>query len=454
MAFSPGKQVRAMAKIVPFKGLRYNPSKVEINNVIAPPYDVIGEEGRELLHDRHQNNIVRLIKGKDLPDDGPDENKYTRAGKCLDDWIADGVLVRDVQPCVYAYEQQYQYLGDKPRTRRGFIALVRLEDDDSRVILGHEHTLMKPKLDRLSLMKECRANLSPVFSLFSQPDGKIDSILVEMAFTPSTYDFVDDNMIRNRLWVVSDPEIIDSLTSPLEEQSVIIADGHHRYETSLIYRHIRRRLENVSDEDNSHDYTMMMFVNLDGEGVTIYPIHRIVYGIADFDPDLFRRRLEEHFELTAYPFTDSNREDIERTLMQGMARMGKTTHSFGLYLGGNRLDLLKARDPDRLRQMISDSLSESRKSLDVSVVHSVILHGILGLDLENISKEEHVRYTPTAQNALGAVRRGEAQIALLLNPTKPEQVKAITAHGDRMPQKSTFFYPKLLSGLVINRFDS
>ncbi len=443
-----------MAKILPFKGLRYNPSKVEIEDAVAPPYDVIGEDARELLHERHPNNIARLIRGKDLPEDGPDENKYTRAGRSLEEWISDGILVRDEQPSIYVYEQQYQYSADNPRTRRGFIALARLEDLDSGVILGHEHTLMKPKQDRLSLLRECRANLSPIFSLFSEPEGKIDSTLVEIAFTPPAYDFVDDSLIRNRLWVVSDPSIMDSLVSQLDEHTLIIADGHHRYETALIYRHICRDQHRGAPGGKPHDYTMMMFVNIDGEGVTIYPIHRTIRGIPDFDPDLFRKRLEENFELVTYPFTCGDCEEIEQELMLDMARMGETTHSFGLYLGGNRFDFLRAKEPERLHRLINGSLSEGRKALDVSVVHSIILRDILKIDSEHISKEEHVAYTPSAKKALEAVRTREAQIALLLNPTKPEQVKAVTSEGDRMPQKSTFFYPKLLSGLVINRFDS
>ena len=443
-----------MAKIVPFRGLRYDPSRVKIEKVVAPPYDVIGDEERDLLYDRHPNNIVRLIRGKGMLEDGLEENKYTRARKFFEDWIAGGVFRRDEQPCIYAYEQQYQYSGDKPRTRRGFIALARLEDEGSGVILGHEHTLMQPKQDRLSLLRECRANLSPIFSLFSPPTGAIDSILVEVAFTPTDYDFVDDNMIRNRLWVVTDSAIIESLTSQIKDKSIIIADGHHRYETALIYRHIRRSDKSASSEEGPHNYVMMMFVNLDGEGVTIYPIHRTVHGMADFDQSVFRRRLKEHFEITNYPFTCSDCEEIEQELLQDMARIGKTTHSFGLYLGGKRFYFLKTKHPDRLHQLIDDTQSEGRKALDVSVVQSIILRDILGIDTDNISREEHVRYTPSARNALERVRRGEAQIALLLNPTKPEQVKAITSEGERMPQKSTFFYPKLLSGLVINRFDS
>jgi len=443
-----------MAKIVPFRGFRYDPSKVDIADVVAPPYDVISHEDRELLHDRHPNNITKLIKGKDLPDDGPGENKYIRARRCLGDWIERGILRQDEKPSIYVYEQQYQYSGDKPRTRRGFMALARLETEESGVILGHEHTLMQPKQDRLNLIKECRANLSPIFSLFSQPGGVIDSALVEIAFTPSVYDFVDDTGTRNRLWLIDDPKIIDLLCSQLEDQSIIIADGHHRYETALIYRHIRRSEQAAPVEDPPYDYIMMMFVNLDGEGVTIYPIHRVVHGLPDFDPEEFRSKIQEHFELTEYPFTCSDCEEMEQGLLADMARIGETTHSFGLYMGGSRLDFLKAKDTDKLHRLVDDSLSAGRKALDVSVVQSVILRDMLGIDAVDISRESHVSYTPSAKNALEAVRRREAQIALLLNPTRPEQVRAITSAGERMPQKSTFFYPKLVSGLVINKLDA
>jgi uncharacterized protein (DUF1015 family) len=442
-----------MAKILPFRGYRYDPSRIDITQVVAPPYDVIGDKDSDLLHERHPNNIARLIKSKESAGDGPDDNKYIRARKGLEAWISDGILKREDKPSIYVYEQQYQYSGDKPRTRRGFMALARLEEQDSGVIRGHEHTLMQPKQDRLSLLKECRANLSPIFSLFSEPEGVIDSALVEIAFTPPIYDFVDDAMTRNRLWAVDDPKVVDLLRSRIENHSIIIADGHHRYETSLIYRHIRRSAETADTTDAPYEYIMMMFVNLEGEGVTIYPIHRVVHDLPDFDPEEFRRKLCEHFELTAYPFTCSDCEEIERELLSDMARIGENTHSFGLYMGGKRYEFLKAKDPERLHNLIDDTLSESRKALDVSIVQSIILCDILGIDPEKISKQEHVRFTPSAKNAIEAVRRGDAQIALLLNPTKPEQVKAITAEGERMPQKSTFFYPKLLTGLVINKFD-
>jgi len=443
-----------MARIIPFKGLRYAPSRASLENVVAPPFDVIGEEQQDLLYRRHPNNIVRLIKGKDLPNDGPLKNKYTRARKYLEEWIAKGVLCQDERPSIYIYEQEYQYSTDKPRIRRGFMALARLEEEKSGVILGHEHTLMSPKLDRLSLLKECKANLSPIFSLFSQPEGAIDSILLEAAFTPTTYDFTDDNNVRNRLWVVSDPAIIDALVSQMEDQTLIIADGHHRYETSLIYRHIRRSEMSPPPEDAPYDYTMMTFVNLDGEGVSIYPIHRLVYGIPDFDPERFRRQLEEHFEITPYNCTCSDCETAAEELLADMVRIGKGTHCFGLYLGGRRLDLLKARDVAQMQQLMGDTCSKSRKTLDVSVIEMVILNQLLDISSESISKEEHIRFTPSWQNALESVRRNETQIALLLNPTTPDQVRAVTSEGDKMPQKSTFFYPKLLSGLVINQLES
>jgi uncharacterized protein (DUF1015 family) len=264
---------------------------------------------------------------------------------------------------------------------------------------------------------------------------------------------VDDTMTRNRLWVVDDPKTIASLCSQLDGQSIIIADGHHRYETSLIYRHIRRNDPKARPGEGHYDYIMMMFVNLEGEGVTIYPIHRIVHDLVGFDPDAFRRRLEEHFELTSYPFTCSDCEEIGRELLRDMERIGEETHSFGLYTGGKRYDFLRAKDPERLHRLIDDNLSEGRRALDVSVVQSIILQDILGIQADDISKQKHVRFTPTATNALEAVRRQEAQIALLLNPTKAEQVRAVTAEGERMPQKSTFFYPKLLSGLVINSLE-
>ncbi len=442
-----------MAKIIPFKGLRYDPAKVALKDVVAPPFDVISDEQRDFLYERHPNNVVRLERGKQMPGDGPGENQYTRARQWLEQWTTTGILRRDEHPSVYVYEQEYRYSDNKPRIRRGFMALARLEEQDSGVILGHEHTLMSPKYDRLNLLKECKANLSPIFSLFSQPDGSIDSILVEEAFTPPVYDFTDDNNIRNRLWVVSDPAIIESLSRQMQDKAIIIADGHHRYETALIYRHIRRSEKKPNSEDAPYNYVMMMFVNLDGEGVSIYPVHRLIYGLPDFDPARFRRELEKYFEIRPSSFDCSNCEATARNLLSDMTRVGETRHTFGLYLGGDTLELLSSRDDIKLRELVEKDHCESWKTLDVSIAQAVILQSILGIDTKNISKEEHVRYTPSAEAALVAVRREEAQMALLLNPTKPQQVKAVTYEGEKMPQKSTFFYPKLLSGLVINPLD-
>jgi uncharacterized protein (DUF1015 family) len=442
-----------MARIIPFKGFRYDLSHVAIEKVVAPPYDVISDEESDILHQRHPNNIVRLTRGKEYPGDGPHENKYSRARTFLAEWIAQGILRRDDSPCIYLYEQQYQYSENRPRIRRGFIALARLADRDSGAILGHEHTLIQPKRDRLNLLRECKANLSPIFSLYSEPAGSIDSMLVEMAFTPPALEFWDDNNIRNRFWVVSDSSLIELLSERIKEKPIIIADGHHRYETALRYRHLRREEEQRDNGDAPYDYVMMMFVNLDGEGVTIYPVHRVIYGLPNFDPERFRNQLKKYFEITSLTLNTGNFTTSALNLTQDMAVSGEIRHTFGLYLGDARLEILRAKNNSVLREMVDKKRCESFRTLDVSVAHAVILQNILGIDTHSVSKEEHLRYTPSTRNALGMVRSGEAQIALLLNPTRTEQVKAVTFEGEKMPQKSTYFYPKLLSGLVINKFE-
>lgn len=443
-----------MAKIVPFRGYRYNLSKVDMERVVAPPYDIISDNECDILHQRHPHNIVRLIRGKKLPGDGVQENRYTRAREFLSEWISTDIIHRDEHPSIYVYEQQYKYSEDMPRIRRGFIALAHLEDHGSGAILGHEQTLIQPTQDRLNLLKECKANLSPIFSLYSQPQGSIDSMLVETAFTPPALEFWDDNNIRNRFWVVGNRSIIKHLSEQIKDKPIIIADGHHRYETALMYRRLRRDEGKPESGDAPYDYVMMMFVNLDGEGVTIYPVHRVLHGIPHFNAGQFRRQLEKYFDITTY-FPDGT--DFDRTALnfaRDMASLGKVRHTFGLYLGGNTLEILGAKDNSSLRALVAKEHCESLRTLDVSIIHAVILQAILGIDTESISKEEHVRYTPSGKAAFEMVRRGEAQVALLLNPTRPEQVKAVTYEGEKMPQKSTYFYPKLLSGLVINKFNS
>jgi uncharacterized protein (DUF1015 family) len=301
-------------------------------------------------------------------------------------------------------------------------------------------------------MKECKANLSPIFALYSQPEGTVDSLLAQIAASPAEYDFVDDNGIRNKLWVVSDAGLINRLTAEMENRALIIADGHHRYETALIYRHIRRSEKSAASDEALYNYTMMMFVNLDS-GVTIYPVHRILFDLPGFDPAVFRSKLSEYFDIIPTKFGCLNCEETARNLLKDMAREGQMRHSFGLYLGGDSLELLSSKNDIKLRELVDKSHCESFRTLDVAIAQDVILREILGINTGTISKEEHVRYTPSEGKALEAVRRGEAQAALLLNPTKPEQVKAVTYEGEKMPQKSTYFYPKLLSGLVVNRFE-
>ncbi|RJP14894.1 MAG: DUF1015 domain-containing protein [Candidatus Abyssobacteria bacterium SURF_5] len=441
-----------MAKVIPFKGYRYNPARVNIQDVVAPPYDVITPDQRDFLHQRHPHNIAMLTNPREMVGDSPQNNQYIRAGKALVHWIDSGILRQDERPSVYVYEQLYRYSAEQPSIRRGFIALARLEEQDSKVILGHEQTLMSAKYDRLNLMKECKANLSPIFSLYSQSSKTIDAVLDEIAASPAEYDFVDDSEVRNKLWAVTDPSIIRRLTSEMSDQRLIIADGHHRYETALIYRHIRRNEGRRTSEDALHNYVMMMFVNIDS-GVTIYPIHRIISDIPDFKPEIFRSRLSEYFEVVPAPFDCSNCEQTARNLLNRMAEEGETRHTYGLYLGGDRLELLKSKDDIRLRELVDKRHCESFRTLDVAIAQAAIFQEIMGIHTGTASKEEHVRYTPSEGKALDAVRRGEAQAALLLNPTKSEQVKAVTYEGEKMPQKSTYFYPKLLSGLVINRFD-
>jgi uncharacterized protein (DUF1015 family) len=441
-----------MAKIIPLKGFRYDATKVNLGDVVAPPYDVISPEQRDFLYERDPYNIVHLTNTKEMPGDGP-QDKYVRAGKYLEEWISAGILRQEQQPSFYIYEQRYQYQGDEAHVRRGFMALARLEEQESGVILGHEQTLMPAIYDRLNLMKECKANLSPIFALYSQSEKTIDAILAERAKAPAEYSFVDDNGVQNKLWVVSDQGFIDRLSNEIGDKRIVIADGHHRYETALIYRHIRRSERNLYSEDALYNYVMMMFVNLDS-GVTIYPIHRIIFDVPGFDPTEFRRKLAEYFEIEKTSFNCSTCEESAKNLLKRMANEADIRHTFGLYLGGDSLELLRSKNDIRLRNLVEDKHCESFKSLDVAIAQAVIFQKILGIDTGTISREEHVKYTPSEGAALESVRRGEAQAALLMNPTKPEQVKAVTYEGEKMPQKSTFFYPKLLSGLVINRFNS
>ena len=441
-----------MAIILPFKGFRYNPEKInDISKVITPPYDIISEEERDGYYQLDPNNIIRLILGKDFPGDDQSNNKYTRSAEFFDTWRKEEILIQEAEPAIYVYAQEFTLSGKK-YVRRGFISLVKLEDFQTGQIYPHEHTLAKPKEDRMNLMKACNANFSQVFTFFEDECSKISNLLYKVhegatgtGLRPDV-DFTDTFGVKNLLWVINDSTIIKEISSQMKNRALFIADGHHRYETALFYRDLIRDKEGTSKSNGNipSDYVMMMCVSMEDSGLQILPTHRLARNIKDFDPEKIRKSLNEIFEIS-----DMGDDCSTEILMQ---KLGEDAHKHKLAMyigeGEKKFYILTLRDERLLDQILTGEYTEWR-SIDTGILHGVIFDRILGIQAKNISKSESVKYVQGVEDSVASVNEGKYQIAFFLNPTKIGQIRDIAVKRHKMPPKATYFYPKLMTGMVI-----
>ncbi|MCC7201238.1 MAG: DUF1015 domain-containing protein [Nitrospirae bacterium] len=438
-----------MADIIPFKGIRYNREKVkDFNRVMTPPYDIISPVQQDMYYSRDEYNMIKLDLVKEFPSDTEKDNRYTRASNTFNQWLSNRILTGEDRPSIYFYEVSYTKYGPE-KTMKGFIALCRLEEFGKGSVVPHEYTLSKPKSDRLNLLRSCQANFSLIFSLYSSPDRKINSIIEEsIKGAPPDTDVVDDNGDRHRLWVVSDAAIIESVQKELKGKTVYIADGHHRYEASLNYRNEARQ----KTGEGAYDYIMMFFANMDEPGLTVLPTHRLVYGVTDDRINSLYNTLEKYFIVKDFDFANGGEQEARKKLLSAMKDAGPQDHFFGLYIKGeDKYSLLMLRGEDLLLN-IQSARPFSWRRLDVSILQSLVLEDILGFTEESISRQENLFYVKDFNDSIEKVSDGEYQAAFLLNATKIEEIKDVTETGERMPQKSTYFYPKCLTGLVINKF--
>ena len=441
-----------MAIILPFKGFRYNPEKInDISKVITPPYDIISEEERDGYYQLDPNNIIRLILGKDFPGDDQSNNKYTRSAEFFDTWRKEEILIQEAEPAIYVYAQEFTLSGKK-YVRRGFISLVKLEDFQTGQIYPHEYTLAKPKEDRMNLMKACNANFSQVFTFFEDECSKISNLLYKVyegatgtGLRPDV-DFTDTFGVKNLLWVINDSTIIKEISSQMKNRALFIADGHHRYETALFYRDLIRDKEGTSKSNGNipSDYVMMMCVSMEDSGLQILPTHRLARNIKDFNPEKIRKSLNEIFEIS-----DMGDDCSTEILMQ---KLGEDAHKHKLAMymgeGEKKFYILTLRDEKLLDQILTGEYTEWR-SIDTGILHGVIFDRILGIQAKNISKSESVKYVQGVEDSVASVNEGKYQIAFFLNPTKIGQIRDIAVKRHKMPPKATYFYPKLMTGMVI-----
>ncbi|HBG47838.1 MAG TPA: DUF1015 domain-containing protein [Deltaproteobacteria bacterium] len=440
-----------MAEIIPFRGVLYDPAKVgDLTRVMAPPYDVIPPKKQDALYERHPNNIIRLILGKTAPEDRDGNDRYSRAATDFQKWLGEGVLAQDERPAIYYYYQAYTEKDGSTQTRKGFIALSKLQDF-GKGIHPHERTLSGPKADRLKLMQACDANFSSIFSLYSDPALTVNKALdAAIAGREPDIDVLDDDGIVNKVWRVDDPKVLSAVAASMDDKALFIADGHHRYETALNYRNMQREKKPDYTGSEPFNYVMMYFSNMDDEGMTIWPTHRVVHSLKGFDADGFVAKCAEHFDISEFPYKSTDEPKVREQFLKELEASGAKDVALGLHIRArDKYYLLSIKSHD-MDKVFGGSIPDVFKSLDVTVLHSLVFARILGMTQEAQEKQENLIYVKSFDEAIAACSNDNNQLVFLLNSTKIEQVKAVALAGFVMPQKSTYFYPKLLSGLTIN----
>jgi uncharacterized protein (DUF1015 family) len=441
-----------MAEIHPFRAYRYDTNRVTLDKVLTQPYDKITPAMQERYYAASPYNLIAIEKGRTLAEDSPQNNVYTRAAQKLEEWIAETILVQDSAPAMYVYSQEYLTPGTQTRrARTGFIALGRIEDYEAQAVFRHEKTLSAPKADRIELLRQTGAQTGQLFMLYEDPGRKIETWLDEVGRISAPLELHDEFEVTHRLWPVTDVAFIKRVQKEMAERKLIIADGHHRYETALNYRDESRARLGNPDPLAAHEFAMMTFINSHSKGLTILPTHRVVRNLPDFDFDRFRKVLAPSFDWYSYPF--ENPEERAATYAEFRKDFAGQNHgrrALGIYPRGGPFYLFLLRRDADLEQLLPD-LSEAQRGLDVVLLHRLILDKGLGITTEAVTAEKNIAYEREMDGAIAAVDRGEAQLACLLNPVRVQQVVDIALGGDVLPQKSTDFYPKLLSGLTIYR---
>lgn len=418
-----------MAIVRPFKGIRFNPEKVLLKQVIAPPYDVISPEYRQVLAHRSASNIVHI----DLPEGGDD--RYDNAAVIYNEWCEEGILIRDTLPTIYIYEQEYDYNG-RHFTRTGFIALLKLEELGKGVVFPHEKTLSGPKKDRFDLMTACKANFSSIFGLYLDPEDRVKTIANEYKQGMPMESAVDDDKVKHSVWKLTDKDAIQDIQKFMKDKAIYIADGHHRYETALLYRDTMREKNNDhEDEVKPYDYVMMTFVNFFDSGLLILPTHRVVSVPADFDENDFIKNMTD-FNITPLSGPEATEEFLQSHDEPGTMVMLTANGTYGLLL-----------DQDLL-----ESLHPVYRNVDTYLLQKNILEKNLGMSEEQILAKKGIYFYQTQQEILNHIAKNGG-IGFVLKGVTIDAMRQVSESGLVMPQKSTYFYPKLITGLVLNELE-
>lgn len=440
-----------MVKINAFNGITYNKENFDsLKDLLAPPYDVISPAYQQDLYNKSPYNVIRLILGKVYDTDNDQNNRYTRTAEDYSKWLNENVLVKSDKPKIYYYVQKYQDTKGKDVVRKGFIALCYLEEFSTGKVLPHEETMGGPKKDRFGVMKATKANFSQIFSIYSDPEKQIENLLDNYCKNEPFADVIDDYGVRHIFYEVSDKDIIEKVKAVMADKSVLIADGHHRYETALQYKKFRSEEDKSdSNDEKAYNYMMMYFANLDEEGLRVYPTHRMLKKAVNISLNELKSKLDPYFTMEIKEF--NNFEDC----FNHMEKEDLSELPIGLVSKEDpgKLYILKPIMEKVRAQLLEKNVPELLAKLDVAILHRVILEGLLDLDTVELKNQSNIEFIRDEKELSDKYNSNQAELMFLLSTPDVATIKEICLSGLRMPQKTTYFYPKLLSGLVINSLE-
>jgi len=439
-----------MAKIFPFNGIIFNKEIIgNLSKVMIPPYDIISKKEQENFYNLHPYNAIRLTLGKDFPGDNDHNNKYTRSAAFFNSWLHNNVLTSDEGPSIYAYEQRFKYNGKK-LVRMGFIALFKLEELEVGHIYPHEDTLPKPKEDRLNLLRTSAANYESIFTLYIDKDEKVPKMLKKSTKRKPIIEARDCMGIQNKVWKISDKPTLNKIMKEMMSKPIFIADGHHRYEAALKYRNEMRMKAQKSSGDEPYNFIMVYFTNIYDKGLVIFPIHRLILNLGLKEKINLENRLVDFFDIEEIKFRKNSEAAARKKLVKALSKAKEGEHFFGMYIHGeNKYCVLKLKSEKIIDKYITADKPKEWKRLDITVLHSLVIRDILGITNRDIDAENAIKYVHNNDEAFDQVKEGKYQLAFFMNPTKIGEIISVASKYEKMPQKSTFFFPKLLTGTVM-----
>lgn len=432
-----------MVDVKPLNAIVYNQDKVSMKDVIAPPYDVISSEYREELYSRSDYNIVKLILAKGSKDLSDPDNRYDEARKNFHQWLQENVLIKLEKPCILYILQKYTTEDGRNIVRKGFIARNKIEDFSTKKILPHEFTMGGPKEDRLNLTKKCEANFSQIFMVYSDPQKQIENA-VDLTVKPFI-DVVDDLGVQNIVYKIEDEKTLSLIEKVMQDKTLLIADGHHRYETAMNYRNY---LKEQGQERPDSEYVMSYFTNLDDENLLVFPTHRIITKWVE--PYVLLEKVKKYFDVKDFTFDGQNKPQVKAEFLKKIEEANQNQISMGLYMKNvNKFYLLTLRE--NVDAILNEyKVPEVLKKLDLIVLHKVLVSKEFGYSDEEQMAQDGIKYIKQESEAFDMIDSGKAEASFIMAYPKIKDIKEISEAGERMPQKSTYFYPKLLSGIVIN----